>query len=481
MASKDEITARRERLSPEQLRQLEARLSAKPSSAPTIPPRGDTEAPLSYCQQGIRFLLQVFGDHDPFWNQFSCFRLRGPLDVAALERALAEVEARHEALRTTVGDGWPGTQVVHPPGPFELEVVDVAGPNAEQEVLALVAKARLEVFDVNTGPVWGCHLYRLGDDDHVLLVVADHLISDPWSLDVIAREMGTLYGAFAQGRPSPLPPVAVQYADYAVWERDWLTGDEIERQRGYWTDQFAGLEPLQLPTERPEEREWTTTGFRESIVIDAELGERVRAVSRARNATPAMAFLAAFDALLALESGNDEVVLATFNLNRTRAEVEGVVGLFANMLVLRTDCSGDPTFATLIERARDTLLGALAHSDLPVDQLISIPGAIDAINRDRQDWIVYQYFNLESASTLHMPGISASTFELEGKDPEEEIGTGPIDLHLGMSEKDGTFVGALEYNAEIFDRARVLGLVDRFRALLAAGTADPDRPLSTLL
>jgi hypothetical protein len=482
MGSREDIEARVGQLSPEQRAKLEQRLRGEGGAAqPAIGPRGDVEVSLTYCQQGIRLLLQVYGQHDgAFWNQYSCLRLTGPLDVAVLDRALTEIEERHEALRTTVREGWPGEQVVQAPQAVKVDVVDLAGhADVEVEAARRADAARCAPFDVNTGPVWRCHLFRLAPEDHVLLVVTDHLISDPWSQSLIVSELLTLYVAFVQGEPSPLSP-ALQYGDYAVWEREWLTGSELDRQRDYWVRQFDGLQPLQLPTKRPDERAWTTTGYTEPVIIDGELARAIRAVSHELQVTPAMTLLAAFDAVLAAEAEADEATLATFNLNRTRPEIEGTVGLFANMLVLRTDCSGDPSFAALVHRVRDTLLGALAHSDLPVDQLISIPGAMDAINRDRQDWIVYQFFNLP-VSSVELPDLTLAPFALVSADPEQEHGTGPIDLHLRMSDTASGFGGGLSYNAEIFDRPWITALLSRFRLLLEAGAADPQRSVSSVL
>jgi hypothetical protein len=481
MPSREEIQARVDRLSPEQRARLAERLSGA-AAAPAIGPRAaDVEPPLTYCQQGIRLLLQVFGQHDgAFWNQYSCMRLRGPLDVAALQRALDDVEVRHESLRSTVGDGWPGSQVVHEPGPVPFDVVDVSHfGDPAAEAMTLAAAAREEPFDTASGPVWRCHLYRLGPDDHLLLVVSDHLFSDPWSQGVILRELSALYDAHAAGAAPALAAPSLQYGDYAVWEREWITGAEVDRQREYWTGQFAALQPLQLPTTRPAERSWSTTGFAEPVVIDGALADGVRALSRQFQLTPAITLLAVFNAALALESGRDEVVMATFNLNRNRPETEGVVGLFANMLVLRTDCSGDPSFSTLLTRTRDVLVGALAHSDLPVDQLLSIPGALDAISRDRQDWIVYQFFSTAWGSAP-IPGLDVEPFTLTSTDPGREIGTGPIDLHLTFTEDGDAFRGALAYNAEIFDRPWIQAFAARFRQVLGGAIADPTQPLPAL-
>jgi hypothetical protein len=485
MPTSDEILARRQHLSADQLDRLDRRLRGEraPGAPVGITRRGLVEAPLSYCQQGRRFLVQLMGGQALYFNHRGRHRIRGPLDVSALERALGEIEVRHEVLRTTFGGGWPEMQHIHPPQPFSLprvDLTDVAPEEREAEAHRAVTEAALEPIDNATGPVWRAHLFRLADDDHVLLIIIDHLVADPWSLVVLRRELFTLYSAFSQGLPSPLPPLAVQYADYAVWEREWLEGTEMQRQVDYWTGQLAGLKSLQLPGERPPGRSWSTTGLNEPFTLDREMSAAVRALGRELQVTPAMILLATFKTLIALEAERDNVALATFNLNRSRPETEPLIGLFVNILLLRTDLSGDPTFATVLERERAVVLGALSHSSLPGDQLISIPGALDAINRDKQDWIVYHFFTL-SSSEVELPGLEVGPFEVGSDDPEEEFPTGPIDLHLLMEEVDGAFTGSISYNIELFDRATICAMLDRFRRVLATGLADPGRRLHSLL
>ena len=343
-------------------------------AAPVIEPvERDAPLPLSFAQERLWFLDQLVPGH-AFYTIPVALRLMGALDQPALHRCFQEVVRRHEALRTTfVSVGGRPVQVIAPALALTLPVVDLGGvPAPEREVLLQqrVQAAMAQPFDLVQGPLLRVLLFRLHDREHVLLVTLHHIVSDGWSMGVLVEEVAALYGAFTAGQPSPLGELGIQYADFAQWQRAWFRGEVLERQLAYWRTQLADVPPLELPTDRPRPPVQTYRGATEPLSLPRSLTESLHRLSRREDATLFMTLLAAFQTLLSRYSGQDDIVIGAGIANRNRAEVEGLIGFFVNMLALRADLSGDPSFRELLGRVREVCLGAYAHQDLPFEKLV---------------------------------------------------------------------------------------------------------------
>jgi amino acid adenylation domain-containing protein len=434
------------------------------------------EFPASFAQQRLWFLDQLeSGSH--FYNMSFAVRFHGRLNVGALKQTLGEVVRRHEVLRTTFAseDGQP-VQVVHPPAPVELPTVDLTHlPEAEREEEArrLAGEEARRPFDLSTGPLLRVTLLRLGEEDHVVLFMMHHIVCDGWSMSVLMREVTALYGAYSEGRESPLEELQVQYADFAVWQREWLQGEVLEKQLGYWRGQLGGELPvLELPTDRPRPPVQSYRGATQSIMLSGEVSERLRALSRQEGVTLFMVLLAAYKALLARYSGQDDIITGTDIANRNRAETEDLIGFFVNQLVLRTDLSGNPTFRELVGRVREVTLGAYAHQDVPFEKLVEEL----APERDMSRSPLFQVkFVLQNApkGSLGFSGLKLGSLPIES-------GRAKFDLTLVMVDKEQGIGGALEYNIDLFDAETITRLLRHFERLVEAASADPELRLSEL-
>ncbi len=341
---------------------------------PIVPVDRAGDLPLSFAQQRLWFLDRLVPGN-PFYVMAFGLRLQGPLRVTALEEALREVVHRHESLRTTFhAEAGEPRQVVSASFELELPRVDLSALEParwEEELRSLGQSEARRPFDLQRGPLLRAVLARLGADDHALLLHLHHIVSDGWSMGVLRRELSVLYEAFADGRPSPLPAPTVQYADFAVWQRRWLAGEALERQLAFWRRQLAGVPPvMDLPFDHPRPAVETFRGGVAGFTVPPALADRLRALGRELGATFSMTALAAFDLLLSRYTGRDDVVVGSAVANRNRRETEGLIGFFVNILVLRADVSGDPTFMELAARVREMSLDAYAHQDLPFEKLV---------------------------------------------------------------------------------------------------------------
>ncbi|HLL48225.1 MAG TPA: condensation domain-containing protein, partial [Longimicrobiaceae bacterium] len=353
----------------------EIRRAGLPVLPPVVPTGRTGELPLSFAQERLWVLDRMQPDGAAY-NVPAAMRLRGALDARALERALGEVVRRHEALRTTFAerDDAP-VQTVAPFGGFTLPVEDLAPlgeAERDAEARRRAAEDAARPFDLEAGPIFRARLLRLDADDHVLLLCVHHVASDGWSTGVLFRELSALYGAFLAGAGSPLPELPVQYADFAVWQREQLQGEVLDRQLAWWRERLAGAPALlELPTDRPRPAVQTHPGAAERIALPAGLTERLAALGRREGATPYMTLLAAFQVLLAKYAGSEDVVVGSPIAGRTRRELEPLIGFFVNTLVLRTDLSGDPSFRETLRRVREVTLGAYEHQELPFEKLVA--------------------------------------------------------------------------------------------------------------
>jgi hypothetical protein len=321
------------------------------------------------------WFLDQYEPNSSVYNIPSALRLKGSLDIPALEQSLNEIVRRHESLRTTFAavDGEP-LQLIAPALRMSVPITDLTHHSAsdrEHQAQRLAIELAHEPFDLSQGPLFRVLLLRLGQDDHILVLSMHHIVSDGWSRGVFYRELSMLYQAYTQGNPSPLSELPIQYADFAVWQRQWLQGEVLENQLSYWKKQLAGAPALlHLPTDRPRPAVQSYRGAVQSIDLSQELTQGLQALSARQGVTLFMTLLAAFQTLLYRYTGQSDIVVGSPIANRNRAEIEGLIGFFVNTLVLRTDLSGNPPFKELLTRVRETALGAYTHQDLPFEKLV---------------------------------------------------------------------------------------------------------------
>ncbi len=431
--------------------------------------------PLSFAQQALWFLDQLEPGR-PTFNVAAALRVAGPLDATALGRAFDEILRRHEALRTTFAtvEGRP-VQVIAAPAHVPIDFVDLTDrvdPVREAQRLAIEEARR--PFDLARGPLVRAGLLRLGADEHAVLLTMHHIVTDGWSMGVAAQELATLYGAFREGQASPLPDPAIQYADYAAWQRDWLRGEVLDDLLGYWTRQLAGVPTLELPTDRPRPAVRGSRGATRPFTLPAELAEGLHALARREGVTPFMVLLAAFQALLLRYSGQDDFAVGTPIANRNKAETEGLIGYFVNMLALRTDLSGDPSFLELLGRVRDVAFGAFEHQNLPLEAVV------EALPHQRDPARTPLFQVMFVLQNNRMPDVSRADLALAPLVVTEGTGTAKFDLTLALEEFDGEFLGSFESSTDLFDIATIDRMIGHFRSLLGAAVAHPATRLSEL-
>jgi amino acid adenylation domain-containing protein len=442
---------------------------------PLLPVPRDGELPLSFAQQRLWFLDQ-WEPGNPQYNIAAAMHLTGPLDPAALEQSLREIIRRHEVLRTAFATvaGRP-VPVIAPEPDLTLPVIDLSDLAANERQAAVGRRAEAEArtpFDLADGPLLRATLLRLAPEEHVALVVMHHIVGDGWSIGVLNREVAALYAAYLAGQTSPLPELPVQYADYAAWQCGWLCGAALENQLAYWRDRLAGAPAaLDVPADRPRPPTPSHCGAAVRFDLPAVAG-RVRALARREGCTPFMVLLAAFQALLHRYTGQEDLCVGTPVAGRGRREVEGLIGFFVNTLVLRGDLSGDPTFAELLGRVRETCLGAYAHQDLPFERLVEELRP----ERDSSRSPLFQVmFVLQNApqEALELPGLTVTPWDVDS-------GTSKFDLTLRLTERDGELRGELEYSTELFEDETAARLTEHLRTLLEAACTNPSLPVSRL-
>jgi amino acid adenylation domain-containing protein len=453
------------------------RASGPAAAAPPLErvPRGG-RLPLSFGQQRLWFLDRL-APGTVTYNMAGSFFLRGPLEPEALEWALDEVRRRHEVLRTRFvaesGEPW---QVIDSPRPRCLPLVDLAGlpPLPRQEaVRQLAAREGLRPFDLERGPLLRTALLRLGTGEHVILVTMHHIVSDGWSRSVFLRELAALYRARLSGEPSPLPELAFQYADFAHWQRRCLAGEALAAELGYWKEHLRDLPPpLDLPADRPRPAEQTFTAGGASFFLAPPLTQALRSLARREGATLFMALVCGFATLLSRLSGQRDVVLGTPVAGRDRQELEGLIGFFLNVLVLRADLSGDPAFRGLLGRLREEALGAYAHQSVPFETML----AELQPERDLSRTPLFQIlFNL-----VNLPPARAETGELSIESLGAPETGSKFDLTVYAVETLGGIRLDLVYNADLFDGARIRHLLEQYESLLEQAVQEPDLELRRL-
>jgi amino acid adenylation domain-containing protein len=475
-----DITKRIGNLSPEKRELLERLLKQeRVDVARTLimPRKADGGvAPLSFAQQRLWF-LNLLRPESAFYNMPSALRLTGALDADALERSLREIVRRHESLRTTFDTvGGEPRQVIARATPLRLSTVDLSAlPPHEQgsETRRLVEEESRRPFDLARDPLLRARLLTLKDDEHVLLLVMHHIVSDGWSIGVLLNELSALYTAFTNGRESPLAELPIQYADYAVWQREYLSGEVLSEQLAYWRNHLGGELPvLELPADRPRPPVPSYHGAEELVSVEPGIAERLRALGRENGATLFMTLLAAFDVLLYRYTGQEDIVVGTPVAGRSRAEVEGLIGFFINTLALRTKLSGRISFRELLGRVREVCLGAFAHQELPFEKVV------EELQPERSTSLMPLFqvaFVLQNAADfeLELPGL-----EVEPLDTETE--TSKFDLRLSAQETPEYLTLSLRYSTDMFDAPRMRRMLEHYCNLLAAIAADPGGRISRL-
>ncbi|MFI6442942.1 amino acid adenylation domain-containing protein [Streptomyces sp. NPDC050759] len=468
--------------------------SEGPELPPVVPVSRDEPLPLAYPQQRLWFLDQLIPDN-PFYNLPAAYRIKGRLDVAALHRAVTTIVHRHEVLRTSFppAEGGRPVQVVQPAGDVPMPVVEVPG-ETEDEVLAnataLTEEEAARTFDLAAGPVFRSTLLRLSATDHVLVLVLHHMVGDGWSSSLLAKELNALYGAYCVGEETPLAPLPVQYGDYAVWQRGWLTDEEVERQLAYWRKQLTGMPPvLELPADRVRPAVSSYQGGTRFFTVRREVTDGLKRLAREERATLYMVLLAAFKVLMVRYTRQTDVVVGTPVANRRRAELEDLVGFFINTLVLRTDCSGDPSFRELLGRVRETTLGAYTHQDLPFERLVTEIAPPRDLSRNPMVQVGFQLQNMpmellelpEAQSSFFMTGkltthldaeVYLTEVPLDVVVPEEMLGE-PLSPDAGEDLSGGLY-GRMVFSTDLFDAETVDRLLEHFGVVLEAVVGDGD-------
>jgi amino acid adenylation domain-containing protein len=441
---------------------------------PLLPHTRHEALPASFAQQRLWF-LQRLRPESPAYNMPFVFRIQGPLRTAVLAQALDEVERRHEVLRTVfrVADGQP-LQVVQPFAPRPLPVVDLErfSERRSDQAAWLVSEWGSQPADLERGPILRTSLLRLSETEHLLLLDIHHIASDGWSSGVLTAELGSLYRAFAAGRPSPLEPLFIQYADYAVWQREWLQGAVLEAQLAFWRERLGvDPEPLELPVDHPRPAVQSGRGAVESRTHRA--GRRLERLARERGATTFMAFLAVFQTLLHRYTGRTGISVGSPVANRGRLETEGLIGCFVNTLVLHADLAGDPTFGELLERVREAALSAYAHQDLPFERLVEELVSGRDLSRSPLCQVAFSF---------QQEGVAALDFgsELRVEMEEGRGGSAKFDLALFVGRAEESTELLAEYSTDLFEGATVQRLLGHFETLLHGVERAPETPLSAL-
>jgi non-ribosomal peptide synthase protein (TIGR01720 family) len=450
-----------------------ARASRLPDAPPLIPASGDrTRLPLSFAQQRL-WILHQLEPQSVAYNIPIAARLIGPLDVDALQRTFDEIIRRHEVLRTTFdAESGEPAQVIAEAASRPMTIINLEGIGedlAQAEMWAMLKAEAERPFDLRHDPLLRTTLIRKSEHEHVVLLTMHHIIYDGWSTNVLELEVSALYDAFARGEPSPLPELSVQYGDYAVWQRGWLRGEALEEQLNYWRQQLRGAATLRLPLDRRRPASQSYRGAAEEFQLGAEETRRLNELSRAEGCTMFMTALAAFQTLLHRYSGQTDIVVGTDIANRTRPEIEPLIGFFVNQLALRADLSDNPKFRQLLRRTRKIVLAAYERQDVPFEKVVETL----KLGRDKGLAPLFQV-KLVFQNT---PRESRRLSSLRLEPMEVEQGATQLDLVFFMRETEQGLRGTLRYSADVFDASTIKRLLEHFESLLKNVIANPDTPV----
>ncbi|OYE04337.1 non-ribosomal peptide synthetase [Nostoc sp. 'Peltigera membranacea cyanobiont' 232] len=471
-------------LSPEKRALLELKLKNKKNNKylntpqyEEIPKRSNHDSvPLSFAQQRLWFLDQL-ETNNPFYKTSGAFLLQGNLNLQVLQQALSEIVRRHEVLRTSFQtvNGTP-IQVIHPEATTNINVVNLQQHSEKERqtlLQQLVQQEAITPFDLEIAPFIRCSLLQLDATEYVLLLTMHHIISDAWSIGVLIQEVSSLYQAFCAGEPSPLPELPIQYADFAVWQRQWLSGLVLETELNYWQEHLAGApEFLQLPTDRPRPSVQTYRGATQSFTLNTDLTQKLQTLSRKSNSTLFMTLQAAFATLLYRYSGQSDILIGSPIANRNRTEIESSIGFFVNTLVLRTHFEDNPSFESLLAQVRKTTLKAYEHQDVPFEKVVE---ALQPQRYLSHSPLFQVMFVLQNApiGKVELPSVTLSKLDIENT-------TAKFDLTLLIAETDQRLVGQWEYNTDLFDGSTIEQMAGHFQNLLSAIVENPQQKVSEL-
>ncbi|MBW4676162.1 MAG: amino acid adenylation domain-containing protein [Desmonostoc geniculatum HA4340-LM1] len=470
-----------------------------------IPKRTGTEpCPLSFAQQRLWFLNQL--ELDSFaYNISAVVRLNGLLNTIALHQSFNEIIRRHEALRTSfaiassgaysfptersangetsyaerlgekpIADGQP-VQIIAPSLTLTFPVInlgDMSEIEQQTEVQRLATSEAQQSFNLAETPLLRATLLKLNDTDHVLLFTAHHIVFDGWSIEIFIRELAVLYEAFSTGKPSPLPELPIQYADFALWQRHWLLGEVLKSQIAYWQQQLAGISPLQLPIDHPRPKSQTFRGATESFSLSAKLTEALKTLNLQEGVTLFMTLLTAFKTLLYRYSGQDDIAVGSPIANRNQTETENLIGFFVNTIVLRTDVSGNPSFRELLHRVRECTLSAYTHQDLPFEYLVEILQPERNLNHNPIFQVMFAFQNT-ATEELKLPGLNLSFLNFDRQ-------AATFDLSVSMQDGESGVQGTFEYNTDLFNADTIRRMAEHFQILLTGIVDNAEQQLSDL-
>ncbi|MBW4538429.1 MAG: amino acid adenylation domain-containing protein [Myxacorys chilensis ATA2-1-KO14] len=447
-----------------------------PKAIPTDP--SSTEAylfPTSFAQQRLWFFDQL-SPQSAVYNVPAAIRLTGLLNVSALQQALNEIVRRHETLRSTfrVVDGQV-VQVIAAQQRIALPVVDVQQSSLDSsspDYKPLILEESQHPFDLTQGALIRAKLLRFDSTDHILLLTLHHIVSDGWSMGVMMRELGMLYTAFADGNPSPLPELPIQYADFAHWQQQWLQGDVLETQLDYWRQQLAGLPAIDLPTDRSRPAVQSYRGATQYLELSPSLTEALEHLSGQTEVTLFVTLLTAFQILLFRYTGQTDLAIGTPIANRNHSQTEELIGFFVNLLVMRADLSGQPTVRSLLHQVRSIALDAYSHQDLPFERLVEELQPTRSLSHTP---LIQVMFALQSAPTppLELTGLTLDYMEVESQ-------VAKFDLTLSFENTGQGLKGSLEYSTDLFDAVTIERLLQHFEILLAGMVANPDQAIAEL-
>ncbi|MEH1860991.1 MAG: amino acid adenylation domain-containing protein [Nostoc sp.] len=450
----------------------EAQTATQSNSFPLVPVSRDEELPLSFAQQRMWFLYQL-DKESPFYNESCQLRIVGKLSVTALEQSINEIIRRHEALRTSfaVREGIPFQAIVSSVT-INIPVIDLQGL-PEASVQQIVTQEVRKPFDLNSIPLLRATLLRQAVESHLLILTIHHIITDGWSMGIFFKELEVLYHAFTKGQPNPLPELTIQYADFALWQRKWLTKEVQEKQLEYWKQQLTGAPPLlELPTDYPRPPVQTFTGATKKFQIEEHLTSQLLILSQKSGVTLFMTLLAAFGILLHRYSGQDDICIGSPFANRDRQEVDSLIGCFVNTLVLRTQIEDNPSFSQFLQQVRSVVWDAHAHQNLPFEQVVEALQPERSLSYNPLFQVVFVLENF-SLDTLELPDISLT--------PEmAERGTSQFDLSLSIWQIQKGLIGSWEYNSDLFEADTIARMTGHFQTILSAIAAHPDQRIGEL-
>ncbi|MBD2355226.1 condensation protein [Tolypothrix sp. FACHB-123] len=433
--------------------------------------------PLSFAQQRLWFLTQLEPDSSSY-NISAAVRLQGRLNLAALQQSFQEIINRHEALRTSFQtvDGQP-IQIIASSLDFAISIISLDECSLweqEQQIRHLTTQEAQKTFDLTKSPLLRVNLVQLHPKEYIILLTIHHIVSDAWSMGILVEEFVALYSAFCQGKPSPLAKLPVQYADFAVWQRQWLQGERLQTQLNYWKQKLGNIHPqLKFPRQSVNSTNETTQGAEESFTLSQELSKAIYVLSRQEGVTLFMTLLAAFEVLLYCFTGTLDIRVGSPIANRNRVEIEKLIGFFVNTLVLRIDLSGNPSFRELLARSRQVTLEAYAHQDLPFEKLVEELQPQRSLNNHPlyQAWFV---LDNNPMPQLQLPDLILTPFEIETR-------TVRHDLLLSMWETSAGLQGYFEYKTHLFDKVSISRLIEQFQVIIQHVVAKPEIKLQEII